>query len=115
MKEITVEWLEEKGACEPKIKRFKSLFGERAKVSYGNAEVWRKVNRYWRQDFDWLFYTVVQPTPKSQNVLMKLAKHLKIDLYGHNFVSRWIVNDVLERLKPQRYLYAITQIVYMVK
>lgn len=46
---------------------------------------------------------------------MKLAVHLKIDLYGHNSVSRWVVIDALDRLKPQRYLYAITQIVYMAK
>lgn len=111
MKEITVSWLEKKGACESKIKKFRELFGRRARVNYKNAEAWRKANRYWRQDFDWLFYSAVPG--KCQKLLMGLAAHLKIDLYGHNSVSRWVVNEALERLKPQRYLYAITQIVYM--
>lgn len=115
MKKITVDWLETKMACSPKIEKFKQIFGESAEVSYENCEIWRKNNKQWRSDMMWLFRATVtcSITKKNSSILNKLLKHLGKHPSQFDYIRCGEANGALALLKPQRFVYAITQIIHM--
>lgn len=118
MKEITVEWLQKNGACAPRIKRFKKVFGEKAKVNYENATLWRKRTTFWRDDFHWLIRRLLFPVhagSKNMHLVNKLGHYLKLIPHKEDsFFFLDVVRAVLN-LKQPRFTNAFTQIVYLAK
>lgn len=120
MKEITLEWLEKKGACDSKLKKFKSVFGKRAKVSYKNAEIWVRESRYWKQDFEWLFYSLfTYETHRGdwkRELIDKLGQYISAPrLWSLTYWNLLDVSNTFFSMKKQRIIWGITQVVYMAK
>lgn len=122
MKEITAKWLEDRGACKTKLKRFRLLFGDQTKVNYENAEIWRENSRYWKQDFEWLFSVVYfRIGGHGSRVIKELCNHL-FKIYNprqstdseHKRMWFTEIIDTLFKLKNHRIIWGMTQFIYVV-
>lgn len=128
MKTINKEWLLRRHACDKAIKNFTRNFGDRAKVDYNTFFKWRDTRRFWRQDFDWLFFEIAYTKDDfRERVADNLCEYMNIPKPSLYFTSDWNLKspiwrfalkqiwDKLYKLDRDRLVIAMTQIVYMTK
>lgn len=108
-----------RGACSSRIKKFKEVFGSEAEVSYKSAEIWRRENRYWKSDFNWLFRSSLNHNSlygEKYDILRRLFIYMT---KSRSIPPNWSLfpdtEILLTKLSNQRFLRAITQVVHMAR